>query len=139
MSKNNPYHNLSMWKGAKPDLFSKAINLRENMTEAEVLIWEMLKNKQILGYKFRRQHPIHSFIVDFYCHKLKLVIEIDGEYHNQKKQIKLDEERTKILEYQGIKIIRFTNNVVISNISNVLNEIRNYIILIESKGKKTDQ
>ena len=139
MSKNNPYHNLSMWKGAKPDLFSKAINLRENMTEAEVLIWEMLKNKQILGYKFRRQHPIHSFIVDFYCHKLKLVIEIDGEYHNQKKQIKLDEERTKILEYQGIKIIRFTNNVVISNISNVLNEIRNYIILIESKGKKTNQ
>jgi len=135
MSKINPYHDSSMWKGAKPNLFSKAINLRENMTETETILWKDLKSKQLLGYKFRRQHPISHFIVDFYCHKLKLVIEIDGEYHNQKEQLKLDQERTKLLEFQGLKVIRFSNVEVSSNLSKVIDEIKNRIEVIELKGK----
>ena len=134
MNKNKPYHDSSMWKGAKSDLFSKAINLREKMTVTEVVIWKTLKNKQLLGHKFRRQHPVNHFIVDFYCHKLKLVIEIDGEYHTQKEQIKLDQERTKILEFQGLKVIRFSNEEVNNNISKVLEEIKNHIKLIEKEG-----
>ncbi len=135
MSQEKPCQDLSMWKGAKPDLFSKAIYLRENMTETEIILWEKLRNKQLLGYKFRRQHPINYFIVDFYCHKLNLVIEIDGEYHKKRKQLQLDIDRTKILEFQGLKVIRFSNEEVISNLSNVIKEINNQIELTESKDK----
>jgi very-short-patch-repair endonuclease len=63
MSEDNPYHDQSMHKGAPPESFLKAKNLRENMTEAEKTLWEFLKNGQLEGFKFRRQHPIHIYIV----------------------------------------------------------------------------
>ena len=76
----------SMYYGAKPETFSAAKILRENMTICEKLLWEKLSRKQISGLRFRRQHPIDFFIVDFYCHEARLVIEIDGEIHQQQKE-----------------------------------------------------
>lgn len=73
-----------MFYGASPNSFDKAKLLRNNMTEAEKILWEKLKNRNIFKARFRRQHPIGIFIVDFYCHDYKLVIELDGEIHLNK-------------------------------------------------------
>jgi len=117
----------SMWKGASPDIFSKAKKLRNQMTEAETLLWERLKSNQLLGYKFRRQHPISRYIADFYCHKLNLIIELDGGYHTQSDQIKKDKERTEDLNFQGVKVIRFTNDAVLNDIDLVISKIQEII------------
>lgn len=127
MKKHHPYHNESMWKGAPSENFKLASQLRRSMTEAESTVWERLKNKQFRGYKFRRQHPIHLFIVDFYCHELKLILEIDGEYHEKPEQRLADKERSDLLEYQGLSIIRFTNEEVLNNIANVLKSLEQKI------------
>lgn len=115
-----------MWKGAPVSSFKKARVLRENETDTEKILWEKLKNKQLGGFKFRRQHPISLYIADFYCHKLKLIIEIDGGYHYTKEQIPKDNERTKILEFNGVRVIRFSNQEILSNIEKVLEKIQTY-------------
>ncbi len=74
--------NLNMFYGATPPIFEKAKILRNNMTRHEKLLWDELRNNRIFGLRFKAQHPIDTFIADFYCHKLKLVIEMDGQYHN---------------------------------------------------------
>lgn len=112
-----------MWKGASKETFLKAQALRNNMTESEKMLWERLSNSQLEGFKFRRQHPILFYIVDFYCHALLLVIEIDGEYHNTEKQRIKDDERTELLKSNKITVIRFTNDEVINNIDKVIKEI----------------
>lgn len=124
MKKPVSYYNEGMWKGAPSTNFSKAIELRKNMTEPETILWERLKNNKINGVKFRRQHPVHLFIVDFYCHQYGLVIEIDGEYHNTEEQKLKDEERTKLLEFQNLKVLRFTNEEVMKTIENVIEKIK---------------
>lgn len=93
------------------------------MTQAEILMWDKLKNKQFKGYKFRRQHPIHHFIVDFYCHALKLIVEIDGEYHNSEEQKNEDLERTELLQFQGLREIRFSNEEVIHDMDLVFKKL----------------
>lgn len=113
-------------KGAPASSFGKAKDLRHSETEAEKLLWEKLRNNQFGGFKFRRQHPISLYIADFYCHKLRLIIEIDGEYHYTKEQIPRDEERTKILEFNGIRVIRFSNDEILSNLEKVLKEIEKF-------------
>lgn len=110
-----------MFYGAKRDIFQKASVLRENMTIAEKLLWSRLNNKQ-LGVRFKRQHPIDIFIVDFYCHTYKLVVEVDGEYHNE--QLDYDEGRTSELENLGITVIRFTNDEVMDDIDRVVGRIK---------------
>jgi very-short-patch-repair endonuclease len=97
------------------------------MTQAEILMWDKLKNKQFKGYKFRRQHPIHRFIVDFYCHELKLIIEIDGKYHDSEEQKNKDLNRTELLVFQGLREIRFTNEEIINNIGSVLKKLEEQI------------
>jgi len=109
--------------GATPIIFERAKNLRENMTPSEKEVWELVRNKNINGYKFRRQHPILKYILDFYCHKLKLVIEIDGGIHNTREQIKKDKLRTKHLEEYGLTILRFSNDEVKKNIDKVRDKI----------------
>jgi very-short-patch-repair endonuclease len=111
----------SMYYGAKPETFEAARILRENMTFHEKLLWNRLKLKQICGAKFRRQHPIDFFIADFYCHEAKLVLEIDGEIHDIKKDY--DVGRSAEMEKYFIKVIRFTNSEVENNIEMVINEI----------------
>ncbi|MHB0754797.1 leucine--tRNA ligase [Polaribacter sp. M15] len=104
-------------------LIEKAKENRNNPTEAERVLWQVLKGKQ-LGLKFRRQHLIDYFIVDFVCLRLKLVIEVDGDYHNSEEQIEKDNERTKILEDLGYDVIRFTNKQVIGDTESVLKKIK---------------
>jgi len=97
--------------------------LRKSMTRAEKVLWEKLRRKQLEGIRFRRQHPINIFIVDFYCHQANLVIEIDGGIHNETDQLERDENRTCELENFGLKVIRFTNEEVINQTEKVLIEI----------------
>ncbi|OFY61439.1 MAG: hypothetical protein A2V64_12545 [Bacteroidetes bacterium RBG_13_43_22] len=116
----------SMYYGAKPETFETARILRENMTLYEKLLWEKLRLKQIGGVRFRRQHPIDFFIADFYCHEARLVVEIDGEIHDQ--QIGYDDGRSAEMERYFIKVIRFTNSEVENNIKDVVKRIENEVI-----------
>ena len=96
------------------------------MTEAEELLWDLLKNKQCHNRKFRRQHPIGSFITDFYCHEEKLVIELDGKHHLTNAETKAyDENRTLFFKKNGLKVIRFENELVKEQPTFVLNQIKN--------------
>jgi very-short-patch-repair endonuclease len=98
---------------------------RKNPTEAESVLWEALKAKGI-GAKFRRQHIIGDFIVDFYCNEANLVIELDGGYHNMPAQMKSDAERTAALKAMGYTELRFKNEEVICNIDAVLKTIKTF-------------
>ena len=117
----------NMFYGASRNTFDKAHNLRRNMTEAETVLWNELKNKGLLNVRFRRQHPIGIFIADFYCHEFKLAIELDGGIHLDKEVIEYDDGRTHDIEKLGIKILRFTNDQVFNDMNTVLKEISEYI------------
>ncbi len=112
-----------MFYNAKPIIFERAKAMRENMTQAERAVCEILKEKKILGLRFKPQHPIDIFIADFYCHQLKLVIEIDGGIHKSVDQREYDIGREAELENWGIKVIRFTNDEVEKDIEQVKREI----------------
>jgi cyclase len=108
-------------------IFANAKKLRDNPTNAEATLWTYLKQKQS-GYKFRRQHPLSTFIADFYCHELKLIIEVDGGIHKETSVAKYDADRQKYLEDMGISFLRFTNEEVEINISTVIQKIETHII-----------
>ena len=114
----------AIYYGAEAHTLKKAGELRKEMTGAEKILWRKLKNKQMLGFKFRWQHAINQFIADFYCHKAKLVIEVDGGYHNVYEQKEYDTERTEILSNFGVNVLRFTNEEVEKNIDKVINTIK---------------
>ena len=86
--------------------------LRNSMTSAEVVLWQMLKGKQIEGFKFRRQFGIGPFVVDFYCPILRLAIELDGAYHFSEEMESYDEQRSLYLARNDIKVLRFENRIV---------------------------
>ncbi len=123
MKKFKPNYDEGMWKGAPETSLVKAKALRKDETQAEKILWAKLRNNQLKGYKFRRQHPIGLYIVDFYCHQLKLIIEIDGEYHNTQEQIEKDKERTQNLETYGLHLIRFSNKDIMQNLEKIISEI----------------
>ena len=107
-------------------------DLRNNSTETEKIFWEAVRNKRFEGKKFYRQHPFFYdltgsetfFIADFYCYEEKLIIELDGIYHQYR--LIQDEERTKILNLLGVRVIRFTNDEIIEDLNTVLNKIKIY-------------
>ncbi len=134
MKKFKTNYDDGMWKGAPESSFLKAIELRNNETEAEKILWEKLKGNKIKNLKFRRQHPVSLYIADFYCHKLKLIIEIDGEYHLSKEQIIKDSERTAILNSNGLEVIRFRNDEVLNDVDLVLSKIMMRIEKIENSN-----
>ncbi|KKQ07649.1 MAG: hypothetical protein US18_C0011G0003 [Parcubacteria group bacterium GW2011_GWB1_36_5] len=105
------------------NLVSRARELRKETTEAENLFWnKVLKNKKLVDFKFTRQKPLDHFIVDFYCAKLGLIIEIDGEIHNFQKD--RDMERDNILKQKfGLKIIRYTNEEILNNVEKVTEDL----------------
>jgi len=107
-------------------LTSNARNLRKNQTDAERLLWQKLRNRQLCGQKFRRQFPIDPFIVDFVCLELKLIVELDGSQHAE--QIEYDQNRTEQLQQRGFKVIRFWNNDVLKNSTSVLEAINMAIL-----------
>jgi very-short-patch-repair endonuclease len=93
------------------------------MTPTEKLLWSHLRNRQLSGFRFRRQHPISAFIVDFYCHEAFLAIEADGSVHHDATQSEKDIERTKIINSLGITVLHFTNSEIENNIAQVLQTI----------------
>ncbi|MCX6326293.1 MAG: endonuclease domain-containing protein [Bacteroidia bacterium] len=105
----------NMFYGAKKNIFLRAFELRNNMTVAEKVLWEELKKKDIFKARFKSQHPIDIFVVDFYCHKYRLAIEVDGEIHQTEEVSEYDGGRSHDIEKLGIKILRFTNEEVIEN------------------------
>lgn len=109
---------------ASPEIHRRAKELRKNMTESEKLLWTEIRNRKLNGFKFRRQHPIDIFIADFYCHEIKLVIELDGNIHDSEENKEYDEGRTAELGYLGVKVIRFTNEEVINSMNEVLARIK---------------
>ena len=112
-----------MFFGAIAELFSLALHMRKNPTEAETAMWKMLRKFRQSGFPFRRQHPIEFYIADFYCHNLRLVIEVDGEIHTEKQIQSHDEGRTGELERFGIKVLRFTNNQILHESDLVVEKI----------------
>ncbi len=105
------------------ELKERIRELRKNATDAEKLMWQLLRNRAVHDAKFRRQHSMAGYILDFYCHEAKLVIELDGSQHLEDEQVKYDEERTKILGGQGIRVLRFWNSDVLNKTNDVLNVI----------------
>jgi very-short-patch-repair endonuclease len=101
--------------------------LRKNSTLSEILLWNELKNEKMFGYQFNRQKPIHRYIVDFYCKKLNLVIEIDGCSHGFEEVYLNDIKRKEILKSIGLKFLRFDDMEVKLNRNNVLRVIEDYI------------
>ncbi|MBL0008828.1 MAG: endonuclease domain-containing protein [Saprospiraceae bacterium] len=111
-----------MHYGASPAIFKIARQLRKNPTKAEAFLWEYLRKNQ-MGRRFRRQHPTWLYVVDFYCHPLRLIIEIDGGIHEEAEQQINDKEKTENLESLGLHIIRFSNEQVLFDIDNTLSLI----------------
>ena len=109
-----------------PQLKERARELRKNLTLAERILWRELQKKR-LGYEFHRQIPIDHFIVDFYCHELLLVIEVDGASHDSDDAKEKDLDRQARLENKGVSFLRFKDEDVINRLDAVLNAIQKWI------------
>jgi very-short-patch-repair endonuclease len=109
------------------ELVRKARLLRSNMTKAEIILWSRLRSKKVNGYKFRRQQPIFNYIVDFYCDKLKLIIEVDGEIHSFSENAKYDLKRDNVLKINGYHILRVTNFEIETELDYTIKKIISYI------------
>ena len=129
------FKNDGMFNNASHLIFELAKDLRRNMTDAESLLWNHLK-AGVKGLKFRRQHPIGIYIADFYCHKLRLIIEIDGSIHNVKEVKDNDLKRENDLKEWGNTIIRFTNERVFKSIDSVLDEINTIVENLINNSKE---
>jgi very-short-patch-repair endonuclease len=99
---------------------------RIKLTESEQIMWSKLYNKQVNGYRFRCQHPVHRYILDFYCHKAMLAIEIDGDVHKSRKEY--DAYRDRFMESVGIRTLRFSANEVFCDIDTIINQIKNVLL-----------
>ena len=118
---------INMFYGANSETLRAAAILRRKLTLAELLLWKKLRDRKIFSTKFRKQHPIDFFIADIYCHEFKLVIEVDGNIHNEEIVSEYDLGRTAVLNKHGIRVIRFTNDQVMYNIDLVLSRIHEEI------------
>lgn len=127
MVRLNDSFEYDFYYGASATTKAQAAELRKSMTVAEKILWQRLRNRQVNGLKFRRQHPVDVFILDFYCHVKKLAIEVDGGIHNNEEQREWDENRTYELNEFGIKVLRFTNEEVIDQTKEVMKSIFEYL------------
>ena len=110
---------------------SIASEFRKNPTKSEKIIWDVLRNRNFLNLKFRRQHLIEGYLLDFYCHDLKLAIEIDGEIHNNQKE--MDQIRQNHIERAGIKFFRISSEQVEGNLKNTLLDLTKYVENLKQK------
>ncbi|MGA9364243.1 MAG: endonuclease domain-containing protein [Bacteroidota bacterium] len=101
--------------------------LRRSMSKAEVLLWTHLSRKQMLGYKFRRQHGVDQFVIDFYCPKLRLAVEIDGPSHAEQEAVEYDKMRQSYIEALGIRFLRFQNDEIYEDMQSVLESVASKI------------
>ncbi|WP_179994708.1 endonuclease domain-containing protein [Acinetobacter sp. YH16053] len=112
-----------MNKKMNPQLLQFAKSLRHAATDAENLLWQRLRAKRFMALKFRRQHVIKPYIVDFYCHEIGLVVELDGSQHGTDEAIEYDAERTKFLEALGLTVVRYWNHDVLGQMDVVLEDL----------------
>ena len=112
-----------------------ARHLRNNSTNAEIKLWMQLKGKQMHGYDFHRQKPIGNYIADFFCNKLRLVIEIDGSTHDFDEVQQKDRNKQDFLNKLGITVLRFTNKEVMTSVFQVVQTIEDYIGEFEKENK----
>lgn len=108
-----------------PQLLEFAKTMRHNSTDAEHLMWQLLRAKRFMNFKFRRQHVIAPYIVDFYCHEIGLVIELDGSQHGTEDGRAYDAERTKFLEALDLRVVRYWNYDVLNKTEIVLDDLWN--------------
>jgi len=111
---------------ADADLLGKAREQRKQMTPAEKKLWRVIRGKA-LGVKFRRQHPVKWFIADFYCHEARLIVEVDGGYHDEEDQQAYDLGKSRELEELGIQVIRFRNEEVEEDLEGVVERIKGFL------------
>ena len=126
--------NTGISRQTRERLIQRAREMRKEPTYAESLLWQQLRKERLAGFKFRRQHIIQTFIVDFYCPAAKLVIEIDGAIH--KTQVEYDQVREGDLRVMGYQILRFTNEEVINDISGTIEEIHQILASTKSLEKR---
>ncbi len=107
--------------------------LRKQQTEAEEILWQLLRNRKVCNLKFRRQHAFENYVLDFYCHEMKLVIEADGSIHNQPDVKVYDNARTKRLNEVGITVLRFTNDEIEKNPTTIIKTIENWVKKIKNE------
>jgi very-short-patch-repair endonuclease len=110
-------------RGAGGEALNLARELRKHQTPAEQILWEHLRNRHLANLKFRRQHPVEKFIVDFFCYEARLVIEVDGAIHLEKNQAERDALRTEIIQRYGLKVMRVRNSEIEGSIETVLSSI----------------
>ena len=115
-------------QGTKATTQEYARELRHRTTAAEQKLWSLLRNGQLKGKKFRRQHAIANYVVDFYCNECKLAIELDGNFHTSKEAKEYDKARTALLNELEITVLRFWNEEVIKASENVLKKISDYLL-----------
>ena len=116
-----------MHQGAKSSTHQNALELRHRQTQAEAKLWSLLRNRQLNGKKFRRQHAIAGYVVDFYCHESKIAVEVDGSGHLDEQSREYDKSRTESLHEIGIDVIRFWNEEVLKDSTTVLQKISKFL------------
>ena len=107
----------------RKELKDRRRKLRKNQTSAESILWELLRNRKLSGYRFVRQYSVGPYILDFYCPRLKVAIELDGIHHSLPDQARYDKERDDNLSMFGIRILRFWNDELLNNSGKVINKI----------------
>jgi very-short-patch-repair endonuclease len=110
-------------KKSRSPLVNRARELRREMTPQERTLWQLLRDRQLFGLKFRRQTPFGPFILDFFCYEHQLAVELDGHHHAEPGQQRYDQARTEWLQQQGLRVLRFTNREVETNLEGVLLEV----------------
>ena len=111
-----------------------ARELRKKPTSAEEILWQLLRNRQLLGFKFRRQHQLGDYVVDFFCSDARLVIECDGLVHDRNEQWHHDQIRHAYMVSQDVRVLRFTNQRILNDTESVLDEIVKYLPLPLGEG-----
>ena len=127
-------YNDNLHKEAIGKLYQYGRELRKESTEAEKLLWAELRNRKLNGLKFRRQHPLDKFSVDFYCNEKKLVVELDGNIHDKAINKEYDEARTAMLSGLNVVVLRFKNEDVINNMKDVLKKISDAADMLNSNA-----
>ena len=120
-----------------PPQYSTALarRLRAEQTKAEELLWKRLRNRQVLGAKFRRQHPVGRYILDFFCQEHRLAIELDGSVHDHPEQKAYDDFRRKEIEADAINLMVFTNEEFLADPQRVIDQISDFLLQCESTGQ----
>jgi very-short-patch-repair endonuclease len=116
-----------------------ARELRKKQTSAEALLWELIRNRQLLGVKFRRQHQFGDYVADFYCHEALLVVECDGPVHQPNEPWHHDQNRDAYMIAQGLRVLRFPNERILNDTETVLDEIAKCLPSPKGDGEPTNE